>query len=230
MLRKRFGGIARRAAGSGAAVAVTVATLTACSDSTPVSNPEAAGRGTGAGSGGEGGEATGGSGGRALTGEYVHRDEATTCPFPERIDESGIGGEGGTATGVPCDSDDDCADESNGYCIRSTALPFSSVGCRYACETDADCAESEVCACGSSQHASTGTLITLGICARSTCTTDADCADGALCISPLSNSCRQTRPFSFHCQTPTDECRGGRDCGPAGICARGPDHFTCAVC
>jgi hypothetical protein len=225
---------ARRVTDVVAAVIVMLAFFAACDDADPISNSDSAGR---AGSGAEAGETTagtsgamGGSGGRALNGEYVHREEATTCPFPERIDESGNGGEGGAPTGGRCDSDDDCTDKPHGYCIRSNAIPIPVVGCRYACETDADCAETEVCACGSSERVSTGSFIALGICAKSTCATDDDCTNGALCISPLSNACRITRPFSFHCQTPADECRGGRDCGPAGVCHHFDGRFTCAVC
>jgi hypothetical protein len=258
---KSWGGVAGRVTGIGAAVAVVVGVFTACGDVEHVSNPGTAGNGTGGsgGSGAEGGDegggkgstsgatSTGGSGGgvpqgcmsarpyapgiEACDGEFVHRKAVAACPLPERLADGGSGGQGGAPTDFVCDSDDDCFDRANGYCIQTVSVPSPRVECVYACETDADCGEAEVCSCGTMRrHPSIASTVTLGRCVKSTCATDDDCSGGALCIATLSRQCGDTWPGPFHCQTPADECRGGVDCGLAGLCHYFTDRFSCGVC
>jgi hypothetical protein len=257
---KSWGGVAGRVTGIGAAMAVVVGMFTACGDVAAVSNPGTAGNGTGGsgGSGAEGGDESGGSGGTSgatstggsgggvpqgcvsaryyapgieeCDGEFVHRKAMAACPLPERIEDSGSGGEGGAPFNVLCDGDDDCTERANGYCIRSNHVPLSRVDCVYGCETDDDCGASEVCSCGTREHASTAAMVTLGQCVKSSCATDDDCSGGALCIATLSRGCGYSWPGSFNCETPADECRGGDDCGLAGFCYYFTDRFECAVC
>lgn len=178
-------------------------------------------------------------------GGYVHRPTASACELSPR---EGAAGEGsGGATGLPssdpagCDTDADCTQAPNGYCIYEAAVG-QGVHCVYACRTDADCANNELCACDSSKTSGQNqTPLSLGLCTPATCRTDAECGPGVLCVASLESICaqvRKTTPDSFHCQSPRDECNGAADCEDAGTqgddywyywysCRYNESHFVC---
>ena len=158
-------------------------------------------------------------------GGFVHRAGSYACALSPRS-TSGAGGEGGGSDdGVAgsaglgaeegCFTDADCTERPNGYCLSLTgALGYDYPYCEYACETDGDCFEGELCSCESNfVNAGSRATIQLGTCRPATCRADSECGAGLLCVAPLAAPCDIERPTRYACQTWADECGGPEDCG-----------------
>jgi len=89
-------------------------------------------------------------------------------------------------------------------------------GCVELCQTDADCADGELCFCGGNG----------GRCVASNCATDGDCDAGQACTSwDPSQGCGFVE---FACTTVNDGCGGDLDCDPGQTCFADPDGLrTC---
>jgi hypothetical protein len=223
-----------------------------------------AGTSTLGGDGGKGGAgALGGDGGKAGTGTlgclpeesfapgfesckggYVHRPEAMSCEQSPRTSAENGGqagvGDAGAAGPQQCVDDFDCKERLNGHCLRNpTVLPpnpavKSLPFCLYSCETDADCAAGDLCACLPSWYVSNSESVTVAVgeCVSASCKIDGDCTGGAVCVAPISGPCGGGIPSSFHCQSPNDECSGSGDCpaspGAPWTCDKTDDHYVCS--
>jgi hypothetical protein len=200
--------------------------------------------GSAAGKGGSGGGGTGGTAGQPdngcgagtsysptlerCEGGFVHRPVPGMCPIP--ADDGVDTADGGAPPVAGCTVDGHCQEKPNGRCIIDNPLPevATAIYCIYACATDDDCQEGEVCSCESSwtQNA-TMQSITIGVCRPGTCGADGECEPGSLCISPVDAFCGTPRPAQYHCQTPADECAGPDDCIGGAYCSYQTDHFAC---
>lgn len=152
---------------------------------------------------------------------FVHRVPGS-CPFPTNASPEGVCGWGLAG----CTEDADCTQSPVGYCVLGVDFVPT---CLYPCITDDDCAAGNVCACDTQlRHVGAPAIfLAAGVCTPATCTTDSECEDGALCIGPLATPSCGARPNEFHCQSPSDECRGPADCPHLGECVHDGDRFAC---
>ena len=147
-------------------------------------------------------------------GRFLHRQAAGKCP--SRVPRVGVS-EGDP--NLECESDVDCVAKPNGWCGRPPGQYFASVACQYGCETDADCAATELCACHESAPA--------GVCVPATCRTDDDCPGAALCTARLVSACGGDPEYSvameFGCQRPEEDCTASDECTATqySLCVRG---------
>jgi hypothetical protein len=131
---------------------------------------------------------------------FSHRPEIKSCISLLPREPEGEPGE----EEDQCTSDADCTERPYGYCERGNEpLPFRY--CAYGCIEDSDCAQGQICVCGSF----------IGECRPASCKSDADCDDGALCASYVNVSCFGS---GFACQHPADECMSGKDCQRDDVC------------
>lgn len=133
---------------------------------------------------------------------YSHRVSAQACEnfIREELIASGNCG----IEGDCCESDEECSAES--ACWKTGVVNNEDYGtCRLRCETDADCADDQLCECGEGA----------GRCVKASCHTDSDCEGEALCVSSTRDEgCGEVRTYS--CQKPSDECRSDDDCDQSG--------------
>jgi hypothetical protein len=143
---------------------------------------------------------------------YRHRVSQNTCGNVEREGRIASGPCG--IEGECCEFDSDCAQDAACWLKGHTGQDRSDTygTCAARCETDDDCAGSEICECGDGA----------GRCVASSCTTASDCAGDELCVrSAHDEGCGQH--VQYTCQTPQDECVSDKDCA-----ADAPDFETCA--
>ena len=192
-------------------------------------------------------------------GGFVHRPTAAACSLPTRDSQisdlpASAGSETAQACRRPetnttcvgineCTRDADCG--PNAYCLRDEyedELENNVIVhyCFAPCETDADCADDELCGCGSAIQNATREPIPLGECRKATCRVDADCGASTLCISPLyrvANFVWGDVGGTFYCQTPNDECHGPSTCPqpaddlccPESSCDYWDGRFVCGI-
>lgn len=168
-----------------------------------------------------------------------HRPEAVECQLgvPRSGMECTTGFEGGE-----CTTDTDCTASANGYCVAG-----QTCYCRYACESDADCGEGQLCECRGvvSQCVPTSGCRSdadcpESVCAahrtecggtgyscvsdRDACTTDADCGSGEQCLwdgnrrSCKVDNCVEGRPFYVAGHIRTAPLRAGADWSDSSVC------------
>ncbi len=142
------------------------------------------------------------SGFERCDGGILHRTEPVTCGAPTTpnscMDNSGGG----------CLVDADCQEKPFGSCqqdmIFGGVLIGGTCSCNYGCQTDADCAEGQLCRCAGEG---------LGLytqCIAADCLQDSDCPEGELC--GLSPDICAPGGFLTACTTPADLCAGDGDC------------------
>lgn len=141
----------------------------------------------------------------------VHRSAIETCASSLPRPSLGPLPAGG------CQSDVECTEFRNGYCVAPIGPSFGlGAVCMYGCLADSDCRFGSICVCGDP----------VGTCAQAACTSDADCADGLRCQSyDASIGCGEV---AFACQTPQDKCGGVRECGE-NLCVSTLDALTGAT-
>ena len=150
-----------------------------------------------------------------------HRATVATCE-PSQSGQACIGDE----VYATCLTDADCTDRPWGRCLHGeTYGPGGSqttCGCSYACATDDDCGEGQICACSGVYGESR--------CIAATCKTNDDCVSGECSLSVYDDGCGTVA--SLHCRTATDTCRTAGDCPDEGSnvqCAvdNGGTQFSC---
>lgn len=118
-----------------------------------------------------------------------------------------------------CDHDSDCSDLPLGYCGQREGGTANA--CIAGCTEDSDCAAGRVCLCGEPA----------GRCIPADCTSNADCEQGYDCV--LYNAPDGCLPQRLACQTPNDQCAGGRGCAGysvnATFCVRGAESSECSI-
>jgi hypothetical protein len=124
---------------------------------------------------------------------FVHRAEAVTCVIPEAPETCSNPG-GPTDT---CTTSAECDDRPNGACLDDPSQ-VEGCGCVYGCETDADCAQGEVCACA-------GPAQDWPRCVPAGCRSDADC-DGLCGFSVAEDGCGGPS-YELACLDEASECR-----------------------
>ena len=135
---------------------------------------------------------------------FTHRPEAVTCQSLLPRETDWVPAEGDT-----CEADTDCTEKPHGYCLLPNAGQLPIRQCGYGCTTDAECADGQICVCGSF----------IGTCRTASCVTDADCGEKLLCASYVNNICMDS---GFACQNSADECVSSEDC-PTTFCELGED-------
>ena len=137
----------------------------------------------------------------------VNRVEVVTCAQPVPVGEACRADvpDGGDST---CLTDADCTERPFGRCL-TVGFDFTSCGCVYGCERDADCGAGSICRCGTSDGSaewvsSTGCVPAPG------CATAADCETGECTLEAAYNGCGYDE--SMLCRTPADGCRTHADC------------------
>lgn len=148
-------------------------------------------------------EIDGKSTGFAVCDGVVNRPDQQQCPAEIR---SGLScSKGGDDE---CSRDDQCTEQSHGYCTPEFASEGDVCVCKYGCVSDSDCDENQICQCGSPS----------GTCVWAECKTNAQCEPNRLCAqSELKSDCEVS--YEFTCQTQHDECRTNADCGVFESCA-----------
>lgn len=129
----------------------------------------------------------------------IHRAAAVECasPVPTGIACSGEGGE--------CDGDGDCTAAPHGACLYQSGF-FSGCACAYGCQTDADCGEGQICACGGSAPGYPASTR----CVAAACTSDDACPGTACGLGYEVNACGED--WATACRTPDDACSRRQDC------------------
>ncbi|HVY30206.1 MAG TPA: hypothetical protein VHB79_26800 [Polyangiaceae bacterium] len=102
-----------------------------------------------------------------------------------------------------CTKDTECTAKPNGFCaafypgfIEGQAHNY----CAYGCTQDADCADGQVCQCGTE----------IGACVSARdCKSDQDC-QGGLCAQY--DACPGVPSYEFACQKPGDQCASDAQC------------------
>jgi hypothetical protein len=135
----------------------------------------------------------------------MHRVAAVDCVIPQ----GSVGDcDPELAEVSECTSDADCDAAPNGFCNGQSTFDGGpdSCGCHYACTSDADCGDDQVCMCAGPAS----------YCVTAHCRTDADCEDGYQCW---------VRDGTLACDTPFDSCRTYEDCATdtCPSCAYQPD-------
>jgi hypothetical protein len=142
-----------------------------------------------------------------------------------------------------CARDDDCG--PGAYCIREAWDDDVDViyyhFCVTPCQSDADCASDQLCACDYRLQNATRESAQFGTCVSADCRTDADCEGDALCVDvfKVRRGWDRGSNFSgFHCQTPDDECYSSllcpypyyddSYCDPVSACLYRDDGFVCS--
>jgi hypothetical protein len=172
----------------------------------------------------------------ACTGTRTPASALLYCPGGPGLYDGGKNDAGG----VPCASDQDCTQGSNGqcYCMYSPA-GSGGTACSYdRCTSDSDCGKN-VCICRETvvpdvpADPSRNTFCT-GV---GNCQVDADCGAGGYCSPSASFDCGAgvVAYYGYYCHTPGDECINDSDCTPQGnvanaFCTYDPhgQHWACS--
>ena len=138
---------------------------------------------------------------------FVHRAEAVPCfvPEPPPLCES-LSGNGSCATSA------ECSEAPNGACVDDGVLdPAIAEGCHceYACQTDDDCGDGQVCAC-------TTVVGTRPRCIPAGCVDSSDC-EGLCGLDEATGDCGGST-FALDCLDPGSDCRPG-SCPPVPDCS-----------
>lgn len=121
-----------------------------------------------------------------------------------------------------CVADTDCTDRPNGRCLQKFGMVGSFCDCEYACATDTDCSEGEVCVCGPDlgpgKHAT---------CVLAECEDGSECESGSCQLSVYFNGCAEK--LQFMCRTGDDQCADNLGCPEGEVCAydEGARAWTC---
>jgi len=135
-----------------------------------------------------------------------------------------------------CMSDDECTGGPNGVCGMSQVddgmgSTTAACLCTYACTTDDECGDGQICACGDNG----------GTCISGACDTNDDCPISEECgrfswvertCTTWSHSPSPGKPTVFACRTEADTCRSDADCvgddvTECGIDPDGGEFFIC---
>lgn len=124
-----------------------------------------------------------------------------------------------------CKTSADCTEHAVGYCFVNFPIPSGMpyCACRYQCQTDADCAPGQICACGS--DGDWPTCIDVGNCKES-----ADCPSGECGVSYYSDGCGGGS--KLECRTDSDQCRVVADCNTDNVsCSKSfdADNWVCTT-
>jgi hypothetical protein len=139
----------------------------------------------------------------------------------------------GTEASIQCMTDAECTARPHGKCGSFQGIQFGGpatyCGCVYACASDAECNQGEVCV----NAGVVSTSVTWPICAPATCVTSKDCPSDECGISSYNNGCGVDVELS--CRSATDACRLDADCTgtstlPPGSCVLTgyPTTWRCA--
>ena len=118
-----------------------------------------------------------------------------------------------------CDTDLDCNEKPHGRCIQQLGgFAPPSCGCRYACETDADCDAGRTCVCAGVDGSSSR-------CVRSSCSTNDQCPSGDCAVQTTVGCAAST---FVHCRSDNDTCKTNEDCRERNeSCSYQGDGFSC---
>ncbi len=136
-----------------------------------------------------------------------HRPEIVACQLA--LPRPGIDCGGGFDPSG-CNTDSDCTEAPNGYCVSGQVCY-----CTYACKTDADCADGQLCECRGSVSACVP---------AAGCKVDADCP-GSICATHLTE-CGGT---GYSCVTDADDCTTNADCKQGQQCLYNGSRRYCGV-
>jgi len=149
----------------------------------------------------------------------INRAQVLACPDP--IDARACAGTEGHRT---CDTDADCTDKPNGYCMGGSGQIGTYCGCIYPCLSDAECAPNEACICPGvgPRHLNAAT------CAPAECKVNDDCGSGECGASFYFNGCQVD--VALACRDGGDSCHSQTDCEGFIDCAvaRDGQAFECA--
>lgn len=121
--------------------------------------------------------------------------------------------------GNECATGADCTEKEHGYCsvtVGQILQPY----CAYGCETDSDCAATELCECGSD----------VGVCTPAECRSSSDC-DGARCLRIVEqDACSDGfGPRTYYkCESKADACVVDSDCAAPKVCLTKDGARSCA--
>jgi hypothetical protein len=133
-------------------------------------------------------------------------DREAAVPAPTEIDGARCMG---TEDIFDCRTDDDCGVRPYGACLTYAGFdsPSTYCACAYACATDADCGDGQICL--TAGIVETGT--SWSTCVDATCVTNADCASGECGVASYDNGCGYTTMAT--CRDPSvDDCRVDEEC------------------
>lgn len=120
----------------------------------------------------------------------------------------------------PCATGADCTEKEHGYCAISEGQIVASY-CAYGCESDSDCAATELCECGPD----------VGVCRPAECRSSDDC-DGARCLRIVEqdNCADGFGPRTYYkCESKADSCVADSDCSEPKVCLSGENGVrSCA--
>lgn len=130
----------------------------------------------------------------------------------------------GTEMNIQCMTDAECTAQPHGKCGSFQGSDFggptTSCACTYACASDAECKEGEVCV-------SAGVVPmdqTWSRCVAASCITSKDCPSDECGISSYDNGCNLE--VQLRCRSTTDACRVAADCGGTGTSPPGDCVLT----
>lgn len=163
---------------------------------------------------GEGGYATGRS--KYENEAFEFRTSAPVCSNMP-VDDPRIADLG--STGDECATGADCTEREHGYCALTVGQILQPY-CAYGCETDSDCAPTELCECGPD----------VGTCRPAECRSSSDC-DGARCLRIVEqdNCSDGFGPRTYYkCESKADSCVTDSDCVEPKVCLTTDGARSCA--
>jgi hypothetical protein len=136
-----------------------------------------------------------------------HRASGAPCTDPAPPGNITCGADCPDTPFFQCGSDSDCTAGRNGRCIGPGG-PARSYCAYDACASDAECTNSQPCACHGSTYANPWN----NVCAPGNCRVDADCGAHGYCSpAPSLGEC-SGRLAGYYCHTPDDTCINDSDC------------------
>jgi hypothetical protein len=149
----------------------------------------------------------------------IHRSAAVVCEAPWPA------GEACSREGGHCTVDEDCTEGPYGRCVSIESFFPSDFpcGCTYGCATDRDCADGQICACGSDHDTQRYPASTR--CVSAECTDDSAC-DEHWCALARYGDC--VLSFTVACTTDADTCVSDFDCADGMDCRPQDGEWSCS--
>lgn len=143
------------------------------------------------------------------------RSGSPTCAYelPEFVMPAlGQWSEADLATSLQCRDHADCGDRPRGYCEQLVHSPMPATRCVYACISDEDCGEGEVCDCGSD----------VGRCVPASCRGPEDCGGAPCARFDEPSVCLDGylgAGIYYDCLSDDAECQVSEDCADGEVCS-----------